>query len=178
MTTYKGKEYKDASPFLAPAKTAVAYVSKKMDIGASNKIGPGMIARMLCAGGTFNKGELRTKVEAELKTVKNPTWRDQLEISASWAKLYGCGNCGEQSALAFVYLRQQGIHPLDWMSINNFRHAFVVIGREGASDPTEWGDAWGQRSVLCDPWAGRAEPACALLWVYPNKKMQLLYREE
>lgn len=160
---------------LGAAKMAVTYVQSKMDIGASNKIGIGMIAKAMCAGGTFNKGELRSKVDQDLAQISSPSWRDVLYLSADWAKLYGCGNCGEQSALAFVYLKQQGILPLDWMQIGNFKHAFVIIGRNGDSDPSDF-NTWSKSSVVCDPWAGRAEPKLYIgVW---NWKPNLLYREE
>jgi hypothetical protein len=163
------------TPNLGAAKMAVKYVQSKMDIGASNKIGIGMIAKAMCAGGTFNNGEVRNKVDQDLAKISNPTWGNVLDLSADWAKHYGCGNCGEQSALAFVYLRQLGIHPLDWMQIGNFKHAFVIIGRNGDSDPSDF-NTWSQLAAVCDPWAGRAEPKLYIgVW---NWKPELLYREE
>lgn len=159
----------------AAAKTAVAYVQSKMDIGASNKPGIGMIARMLCAGGTFNDGAVRGEVDKELASSNDRTWRNVLYLSAAWAKHYGCGNCGEQSAMAFVYLKNHGIGPLDWMQIGNFKHAFVVIGRKSDSDSADY-RTWGDESFICDPWAGRAEPR--LFVGIKNWKPDLLYREE
>ena len=92
MTTYKGKEYKDASPYLAPAKMAVEYVKRVMDIGESNTLAPwewkGKLARFVCVG------ELRERVEKGLATITDAAWKDQLEVSASWAKLYCSGTFG------------------------------------------------------------------------------------
>ena len=132
---------------------------------------------MLCAGGTFNKGELRERVDQDLAKIANPTWKHVLESSASWAKHYGCGNCGEQSALAFVYLRDLGLLPLDWMQVDNFKHAFVVLGRVANSDPADY-TTWGSTSFYCDPWLGACGEAAVLHVRYWKKKMELLYRLE
>jgi len=64
---------KQAATNLPAARMAVAYVRSKMDIGASNKVGPWMVARLLCAGGTFSKGEMRSRVDEELARIKKPT---------------------------------------------------------------------------------------------------------
>jgi hypothetical protein len=65
------------------------------------------------------------------------------------------GNCGEQSALAFTYLRNHGKFPIDLAFWGNSSgkyggHAFVLLGRAAQSsvtDPRTWGDA----CVVCDP---------------------------
>lgn len=165
---------------ISAAIMAMKYVNSKMDIGASNKPGPGMIARLLCAGGTFSKGELRERVDQDLAAIakqRSTTSRDVLESSADWAKFYGCGNCGEQSALAFVHLRSQHIHPLDWVQISNFKHAFVIVGWERESDPSDY-TTWGGHSAICDPWASHAGPGGMLRVWYPHGTVGLLYREE
>jgi hypothetical protein len=168
-------EEQTTSRYLRAVNDALQYVQGKMDIGASNKVGTGMIARALCAGGTFNKGELREHVDQDIAKIKHPTWKDVLESSADWAKHYGCGNCGEQSALAFVYLRDMGIRPLDWMQVDNFRHAFVVVGRLSGSDPEDY-TTWGPSAYYCDPWKGDAGEAVVLKTRYAGKKMVSLYR--
>jgi hypothetical protein len=158
----------------AASQMAVKNVQSQMDIGASNKPGTGMIARMLCAGGTFNDGAVRNAVSRDLEKSGDRTWRNVLYLSAEWAKHYGCGNCGEQSAMAFVYLKGQSIGPLDWMQIGNFKHAFVVIGRKEDSDSSDY-RTWGDDSVVCDPWAGRTESR--LFMAVMNWSPNLLHRE-
>ncbi|MGH9593962.1 MAG: hypothetical protein ACRD5L_12790, partial [Bryobacteraceae bacterium] len=91
------------------------------------------------------------------------------------ARHFGCGNCGEQSALAFVYLRDRRIHPLDWIQVNNFSHAFVVLGRDADSDIGDY-NTWGRSSVYCDPWASSWGEAAVLRSRYWKKKMEVLYR--
>jgi hypothetical protein len=165
------------SMYLRAVNQELQYVRGKMDIGASNKPHPGMLAAALCTGSLINKGELREHVDQDLARIKHPGWKDVLESSADWAKHYGCGNCGEQSALAFVYLRNMGIRPLDWMEVNNFQHAFVVVGRDHDSDPADY-TTWGRTAYYCDPWLGACGEAVVLHSRYWRKKMEVLHREE
>src|SRR6185295_12009695 len=100
--------------YLSSAKMAMRYVQDKMDLGASNKF-----SDMLRTGTAvkFCTNEMRDNVDKELasypdaKSVNSHNEREfnrrYLRANAEWARLYGCGNCGEQSALAFVYLENQ-----------------------------------------------------------------------
>jgi hypothetical protein len=177
--------FDDMQNYLASAKAAVKYVISKMDIGASNKMQPwewkGKVAKILCTGSAINKGAMREAVDkdlAELNEIKGKVgWKEAVDVFANQAKQWGCGNCGEQSALAFVYLRDHKVGPRDWMQIGNFAHAFVVVGRPADSDEADC-DTWGKKAVVCDPWSERAEPAMpyANIW-FVNKKIKLLHRE-
>jgi hypothetical protein len=64
----------------------------------------------------------------------------------------GCGNCGEQAAIAFEFLRSKGISPVNYMNLNdpdgNAIHSFVVISFSGCDNTCNWG----QDAVICDPW--------------------------
>ncbi len=76
------------------------------------------------------------------KIVKAKTMLEKLRIIANKVKQEKCGNCGEFSALAFMYLYDKGVRPIDWMSLVGGDHAFVVIGRESksnANDVLTWG---------------------------------------
>lgn len=85
---------------------------------------------------------------AALGSSANPI--DWVRLVAEGAKKNKCGNCGENSALAFMWLYDQGVRPLDWMNLGSADHAFVVIGRKpGAA--ANW-QAWGKDAVVCDPW--------------------------
>ena len=126
--------------YISAAFHAVKYVQSKMDIGASNKLPQsywGWPARIMCVS------ESREQILKDLKQ-QGPALRhsggDQkkamMETWAYWATTYGCGNCGEQSAMAFVHLRDiWKVHPIDWMQVGNFSHAFAVLGRIGATNP-------------------------------------------
>lgn len=72
----------------------------------------------------------------------------------------GCGNCAEQAAVAYIFLQNRGVQPLDYMLLSDNTgtgiHVFVVIGFK----PDEGTSGWGKEAVICDPWDdGRAYPA-------------------
>jgi hypothetical protein len=148
---------------LSAAAIANEYVKKKMTIGASNKIRWDFPRAWACSGSLINKGEMREYVDREVdKAFENEPVASNLdyrikamkiymEKSASAGELYGCGNCGEQSAIAFVYLRGLKTFPLDWMEVDDFKHAFVIIGRARGSDTHNFA-TWGEDAVICDPW--------------------------
>jgi hypothetical protein len=73
----------------------------------------------------------------------------------------GCGNCGEQAAVAFMYLLARGARPLDYLSLlgshGHAVHAFVVLAFCPEDDTSS--SRWGPDAVICDPWEGRAYPA-------------------
>ena len=72
----------------------------------------------------------------------------------------GCGNCAEQSALAFVQLRDAWrVSPLDWMQVGNWKHGFVVIGRIAETTDSARIETWNTEATVCDPWKGFAGPA-------------------
>jgi len=94
--------------------------------------------------------DVRPKVAEEITKKPDLTALDRIRLSADKAKSKGCGNCGENSSLAFIFLYDMGVRPLDRMAIDA-DHAFVVIGRTGADDG-DWKN-WGDAAVVCDPWA-------------------------
>lgn len=74
---------------------------------------------------------------------------ESAESAASVAKTMGYGNCQEQACVAAVRLKEKGVKNVEVMGKPN--HAFVVIGREPNSDPSN-PKTWGDRAVVCDPW--------------------------
>jgi hypothetical protein len=125
------------------AKKANEYVQGKMDIGKSNSIVNDhlkLFAPSLC-------------VRFVRSAVKTTDPGKQLTMLGTRAEHMGCGNCGEQSAMAFLFLKDRGIRPLDWMEATNFDHAFVVVGRAEGSKDTDI-KTWGPAAVVCDPWWG------------------------
>lgn len=143
------------------ARNAVRYVKDKMTFGASNRLEsyasiPGMpLAPAICVA-TLRAAELvqdQFRDEYELTANGVPTW---LESASGKAESLGCGNCGEQAALAFMYLLlKKQVKPLDYMHRNNVDHAFVVIGRDSGASPSE-PERWGNSAVVCDPWNEQA----------------------
>lgn len=85
------------------------------------------------------------------------------QIASKYSEKYSLGNCGELSAVAFMYLIQKDKKcPVEIFHLEDKRdfsrdHTVVVIGRDPNSDPNKpklWGNA-----VICDPWAREAYPA-------------------
>ncbi|MFO1351574.1 MAG: hypothetical protein U1F68_13260 [Gammaproteobacteria bacterium] len=66
----------------------------------------------------------------------------------------GCGNCGEQAAVAYMFLLQRGCQPLDYMNLYNpggqAVHSFVVV--DFAASGEGQSSTWGKDAVVCDPW--------------------------
>jgi hypothetical protein len=148
-----------SAPNLQAARDAVAYVHQKLVVGSSNK--PRDVIASL--GGSV-VCVLATR-SVEIATGDRDAVLGLIRADAAKAEHVGCGNCGESAALAFMYLYDRHVHPLDFMAGQNVDHAFVVIGRLASSDEAK-PDSWGPDAVVCDPWgglwmrgAGRAFPA-------------------
>lgn len=99
--------------------------------------------------------------------------RDRLDLMrieeriASEAQL---GKCSSHMAIAFTFLYDEGVRPLDAMVTPMFKnHTFVVIGRAKQSAVTDI-STWGQAAVICDPWL---ETVC-----HVSKLQQLPYGRE
>jgi hypothetical protein len=111
--------------------------------------------------------DLRKAMDDFDKKVASQSGRDvqatDIHNRAALAASAGCGNCGEQAAIAFSYLElSRNARPLDYVgpagstrivSSGNIDHAFVVIGRVKGSDPLDQ-KTWGVDAVVCDPWDG------------------------
>lgn len=83
----------------------------------------------------------------------------EADVRAQVAAFSRCGNCVEQSALAFEYLRGRGERGMAWMGFPDHNHMFVVMGLHtrpcdiaffniGGGAPL----GWGPNAVVCDPW--------------------------
>src|SRR5688572_12556037 len=131
-------------PNTVMATEAVRYTLSKLTIGASTKwsdIWHTGSESFICFP-AMRFVELLQQFTDELKYLRSV---------ASVAEHVGCGNCGENAAIAFIYLLDRSVRPLDLMSGGPVDHAFVVLGRPAqstASDPT----TWGKEAVVCDPW--------------------------
>jgi len=99
-----------------------------------------------------------------------------VESAAYWGKQWGCGNCGVQSAMAFVHLRDVcKLFPLDWLQLKHGDHGFVVIGRDHGTNPST-PHHWNNEAVLCDPWN---DTACRMNESsLRHSELQLIYRHE
>ena len=127
------------------ATLSVEYVRDAVTVGASNKIIDVYASRgmsLICVAAVHS---------VEFFDVRSLSTKKYLHRIAEILRSTGCGNCGEQSALAFKYLEENGIRPLDWMYRMNGDHAFVVIGRDRGTKDSNY-STWGIDAVVCDPW--------------------------
>jgi hypothetical protein len=91
------------------------------------------------------------------------------------------GNCLEQSCVAYTFLREQkNIIKVDKASIQGGGgdHAFVIIGRipDSQIDVVE---TWGEKAVICDPWADEFYPASDFFQrINQNKHHEELFDEK
>lgn len=176
---------KISSKYLVAAKAAVVYTRKVLDIGASNKFAPwdfyGKVTKALCAGSGLGKGALQEAIDEEMESIPTASYKEYVDVMASKARQFGCGNCGPHSAVAFVYLRDQmKVSPLDWMMYNNFQHAFVIVGRRSDTSAGDF-TTWNRDAAICDPWRGRGEAEPVFPYAnlrFNGKQLELLYRFE
>ena len=80
-----------------------------------------------------------------------------IKIDARSAELFGVGNCGEQSALAFTLLHQRMPNAMiEALYIKGNDHAFTLIDRAKSHDVKYTSDysQWSPNAVVCDPWLG------------------------
>jgi hypothetical protein len=143
-----------ADKALAKAQEIVAKVRSMLDIGAANQptSGPAQVEcvnrlRKFTAPDIQFRGAFFWSV-GDLRTIADRAIRSR------------CGNCGEQSAIAFMMCVESKIEPIDYMQCAgpNEDHAFLVIGRREDSDPSRYDARWGKDAVVCDPWMNAAYP--------------------
>lgn len=174
---------------LSAAVIANQYVKSKMTIGASNKLRVDFLPAWQCSGSALNTGAMRKQIDRDLiaaagtlPKTDNPIQREYqkqrliLEKTVANAEAYGCGNCGEQSAIAFAFLRRQKTFPLDWMEVNDYQHAFVIIGRKRGSDSTDY-RTWGDEAVVCDPWRDVVATVRSEASYFSTRKPNWIYSE-
>jgi len=166
----EAKRLKDVNVNLAYARHAVAFVHQRVRVAANwDEAMPwsaegiynatGSEAKSLKAWDAADRcvyGTLRQKAEWQRINAQPGGVQDvnDIRILSGLADDNGCGNCGEMTARAFIFLYDLGIRPLDFMVlISPADHAFVVIGRNGKSDNDNMGRNWGDAAVVCDPWA-------------------------
>jgi hypothetical protein len=154
---------------LAEARNALQYVRVLLPLGAGNNFSDG------------KSPVVRVLVEARVASVRPAMMMEDVGLIASHKilSLFGlrlseadkvshlrkisgisvnamCGNCSDQATVAFVYLYDRGVRPIDLMFLTNEKHAFVVIGREKES--TTKPSTWGSAAIVCDPWNDEAYP--------------------
>src|SRR5580692_10984464 len=118
---------------LQSAKRAVAYVQQQLPRGSGNQ------------------SDSPTDGRACVRYVRSTMvcTADFIPHLAARAVEVGCGNCGEQAAVAFMYLLGLGVRSLDYMNLSDGAgtpiHSFVVIAFTPAGDGASSG--WGPDAV-------------------------------
>lgn len=139
----------DLNQNLRWAWDAVNYTTRQLNIGRGNSVMDNLSYMPIAAGVPLACVTIMRLVTPDAQTVAQIARR---------AESFGCGNCGEQAAVAIMYLHRRRIIPLDYMNLTNGDHAFVVIGRLGSSNVEQVG-TWGADAVICDPWSRQAYSA-------------------
>lgn len=158
--------------YMTAASSALAFVKRALTVGPSNDIWRaldnyvvGNVPAMWCVW----KMREATDEQILAKHLHDYQVNQIMEVMAEKAKQFGCGNCSEQAAMAFVYLRNRHIEPLDWMEFTNRDHSFVLLGRPSRAN---WADRglWLDKAVICDPYYNRRGPAVEMLADYDLPK--------
>ena len=169
------------SSLIAEARLANQYVKSKMVFGASNKLGDTLPTLGFSILATNKARELQDQELAVTRKGLKPNMPEwnlaYIEAMASSARQMGAGNCGEQSALAFAFLRQKGVRPLDFCWLDDGKHAFLVLNSPVNITPTNF-TTWSVDAVICDPWYGRAEIAGMFAAHHPGRRVVSEYRLE
>lgn len=164
------KKLKDVNVNLAYARHAVAHALQKVpEVANWDETWPSSAEGIYRSTRSVQKseaawnsadrcvyGNLRQKAEWQRINAQRGGVQDvgDIRILSGLAGSHGCGNCGEMTALTFMFLYDLGVRPLDFMVlISPADHAFVVIGRDGKDEDDNKGTNWGASAVVCDPWA-------------------------
>lgn len=168
---------------LAAAREAVQYVKGKVKLGAANnpfKLQTGPVSQLKAMGALL---KVRDGEDKDMEAMfVNPA--DVLRVAQTFAtnaEKFGAGNCGEQSAMAYLRLRSRAITPIDWVQFNNKDHAFVLIGRTNRGAYTAGAiikQSWFSDVVVCDAYWNRADYWKNLLADYDPKAIAVLLHQE
>jgi hypothetical protein len=155
--------------YLNAGRHAVAYVKTKLKLGVANnpfKL-QSSVAGPVKSHGRHSEGMARRGRRAQ--------------VFAENAERYVAGNCGEHSAVAYLWLRRNGIFPIDWVHFNNKDHAFVLIGRATTTNYTSKQipqQPWFNDGVVRDAYWGRCDFWSNVLAEYNPQNIISLHHQE
>jgi len=168
---------------LNAGREAVAYVKSKVKAGAANN--PFKLQSSVAGQIRAMDALLKTR-RGEDQTIDakfiNPA--DGLRLAQALsenAERYGGGNCGEQSAVAYIFLRRRAVLPVDWAQFTDKDHAFVIIGRSSAGSyaPADVSkQPWFAGAVICDAYWGRCDLWSDVLSEYNPSKIVSIHHQE
>lgn len=160
---------RSAGYYLEQAQFAVAYVKSKMVDGADNHIWD------IFTSGLDSRScvpEMRDSYRTDFYN-RQPA-AERIKVAAMWAEASGCGNCGEQAAIAYQWLLRNSVLPVEFMQFAKPKdHNFVVLGRIASSDVAQPA-TWGPDAVICDPWKNRSYLAIMLNQIWPGCTPELV----
>ena len=166
--------------YMVQANAGNNYTRQKMTYGSSNDLrkitGPISFVTNIGVGIVNSIARHEADVEVDGLRVADYNTRKQLVIWAEKAEKYGAGNCGEQSAIAFQYLRARQVEPLTWTRWSVGNHAFVLLGKPANDTPANAKD-WISNVVVCDPWKG-VVGFLSQLPGYPVRNMTFMLHSE
>lgn len=143
--------------YMMQANAANSYTRQKMTYGSSNDVrkitGPISFVTNIGVGIVNRIARNEADIEVDRLKVADYNTRKQMEIWADKAEKYGAGNCGEQSAIAFQYLRRRNVEPITWTRWSVGNHAFVLLGKP-VDGTIKNAKNWIDGVVVCDPWKG------------------------
>jgi hypothetical protein len=143
------KEY-----YIKMAKEACAHVHKVCPHGSANR----------CNGRTPEGQALaevalrREKADFDLQVQhiqnsatlsKNQKSLEIIQLLADIAHRARAGNCQEMAAVAFLYLKERNVAPIEMVSIP--KHTYIIVGRSPKT-PINCHEDWNDEAVICDPW--------------------------
>jgi hypothetical protein len=170
------------SGYLKAAESAITHVKGNVRYRGLNTAG----------GWIRNPAEAQQKVAARLDSVITGAIRsgqfhggfdaeNYINEMDRLAKDTNTGNCSELSAVAFNYLKGQGITPIDYFAVfrGGWNHSFVILNRDARIPVSDFAK-WSYDAVVCDPLYDRAADAGFLgPWyprMFPLKSADVLYR--
>ena len=142
-----------SNKYEAVALLAVAYVQDKLRGGSQTSF-----LDVISTGGRALWCVERARAQA--RAIGWTNFGEQIEAMATAAEANGCGNCGEQAAVAFMFLKRWPIAPIDYVHLLEKDHDFVVVGADDSS--SQYVTDWGADAVICDPWDGKAYPVAQI----------------
>jgi hypothetical protein len=150
------------SPYLDEAKDALSYVKKQLTHGAYNSpiewLRPWQTIPSLIRQTSSGFDESLRRGIDEIKARNLPEDQARVAMIELWAKLaleMQAGNCGLQAAVAFKYLKDRAIAPIELMGfVTNGDHGFVLLNRRLDMDASSFAE-WSHGAVICDPWKWR-----------------------
>ena len=168
------------SSYIAAANNACAHVRKMVPQGANNS-GAQKIWRQIPVYGWIKTQNIIANARDTYDAAKRSgelaegDWKSYIELMARTAIQIKAGNCGEQASLAFMYLKEAGVRPLEYFEYTDRDHAFVILNRPLHTDVSNFAQ-WTEQAVVCDPWRDATGIAGMLAVWYRSTKVVSRYR--